>query len=217
MKHLHIQFFILLLISSPSYAERVNTWTLVKEDQDITLYTRSVANSSFAETRGILTVPYNLNTIIAVLRDLEGFNQWFYQRYGTRLLKRISKTEHYDYSITKAPWPVTDRDIIIHSKLTQFPQTRIIKIEMEGVKDYIPPVKGLVRTEFYKGSWIITPLEKDLSEIIFYSHAEPGGSLPSWLVNMSVVDIPFNSLLALKKQLTQAKYQGITDLVDEKF
>jgi hypothetical protein len=208
---------LLTLLSNSVYAERANTWKLVKEGDGITLYSRPVAESAFHETRGILTVPHNMNTVVALLSDFEGFNQWFYQRYGTRLLKRVSKIEHYDYSITKAPWPVADRDLIIHSIFSQLPQSKVIKIELEGVKDYIPQVEGLVRTEHYKGSWIITPLEKNLTEIIFYSHAEPGGSLPAWLVNMSVVDIPFNSLVALKKQLTLSKYQGITDLVEEKF
>ena len=46
----------------------------------------------------------------------------------------------------------------------------------------------------------------DLSKVTYQNRAHPGGSLPSGLVNMTVVKMPFVSLQKMKAQLKNPKY-----------
>ena len=53
------------------------------------------------------------------------------------------------------------------------------------------------------GYWQITK-EDDGVSITYELHADPGGGIPNWLVNSSVVDTPFGILSGLKRRLTES-------------
>jgi len=48
------------------------------------------------------------------------------------------------------------------------------------------------------------------TRMIWYQHAEPGGSLPAWLVNRLATDIPYESLKELNRVVQEDQYQGYT-------
>lgn len=75
--------------------------------------------------------------------------------------------------------------------------TRILR----GVADYLPEQKGFVRVSKVDGLWSLTPKAVGEIEVVYQVHGEPGGSVPSWLANSFVVDAPFNTLKALRKQV----------------
>jgi hypothetical protein len=41
-------------------------------------------------------------------------------------------------------------------------------------------------------------------DVTYQMHASPGGSIPNWLANQTVVDTPYGTLKALKKHLQDA-------------
>jgi hypothetical protein len=43
-------------------------------------------------------------------------------------------------------------------------------------------------------------------EVTYEVHADPGGNLPAWVINMFLVDTPFNDLKNLQKQALLPKY-----------
>jgi len=45
-------------------------------------------------------------------------------------------------------------------------------------------------------------------EVLYQVHSEPGGNLPSWLVNSIVVSQPFYTLVKMKKMITRPKYRN---------
>ena len=54
----------------------------------------------------------------------------------------------------------------------------------------------------FKGTWRVVPQEeKGLVQIEHIAHADPGGTIPKWLVNSALVNNPYNSLLNMKKLL----------------
>jgi len=46
--------------------------------------------------------------------------------------------------------------------------------------------------------WIFENLDTKKTKVTYQMHAEPGGSLPAWLINSSVVDPPYKTLINLK-------------------
>ncbi len=48
----------------------------------------------------------------------------------------------------------------------------------------------------------------DQTRMVWVQHTEPNGSLPGWLVNNLVVDIPVKSMQALEAVAREEKYQG---------
>ena len=66
-----------------------------------------------------------------------------------------------------------------------------------------PVTDDVVRIEQLEGYWEILDLNNGYIRLIQQCLANPGGSLPAWLVNSSVVDSPFFSMKAIKKYLEE--------------
>ena len=55
---------------------------------------------------------------------------------------------------------------------------------------------------------LFTPLANGQVEVVYEAHADPGGGLPSWLVNSFVVDAPLNTLRGLREKIGKEVYQS---------
>ena len=64
-----------------------------------------------------------------------------------------------------------------------------------------PEDDDVVRIQQLEGFWEITDLKNGYIRLVQQCLADPGGSLPAWLVNSSVVDSPFFSMNAIKNYL----------------
>ena len=82
-----------------------------------------------------------------------------------------------------------------------------VTITIEGKPKYIPEIPGIVRVKYLKGIWQFTPKKNNTVAILYQVHCEPGGNLPSWLVNSVVVDQPYETLCNLKTYVLKEKYQ----------
>jgi len=76
---------------------------------------------------------------------------------------------------------------------------------MRAQPDAYPPQIGLIRVPRLEGFWKLQPQHSDTSQpsvkVTLQISTEPGGDIPSWLVNAMVVDMPFNSLKNLKERV----------------
>ena len=57
------------------------------------------------------------------------------------------------------------------------------------------------------GFWSFTPVDNGKILVRYQVHAEPGGSLPSWLANSVVVDTPYYTMANMVEMLKKEKYQ----------
>ena len=197
---------VLFLSASLTYAQ--NDWEVSLEKDAIRIYTREVANSKFKEYKGETLVKSSLSSLVSVLNDVSNQKNWFYNCAEAKRLETTSKTEGYNYFVQTAPWPVTDRDLIVKYALTQNPKTKVITIDLTGVKDFIPVMPDKVRVPSLKGQWVFTPLGKGIIKIVYQVHSDTGGSVPAAIANASCIDIPYNTLLNMKKEIEKPKYKN---------
>ena len=208
MKRLSL-FTLILFGVSPVFS-----WELQKNKNNIKIYTRSVKGSEIKEFKGTTKVKSNLSAFLGLLSDAKACPKWIHQCKSSKVLKTISQTERINYNITDLPFPVTDRDVVIHSKVSQDPKTKIVTVRLTGKKSYKKEVGGLVRVEKLSGYWRFKPLGNGFVQVTYQVHSEPGGSLPGWLINSGVVDMPYETLRKMKKLLPS--YQGSKfDLIKE--
>ncbi|MDH3976841.1 MAG: START domain-containing protein, partial [Deltaproteobacteria bacterium] len=142
--------------------------------------------------------------------------RWIHTCREGRLLKRVNPQESYTYTINEAPWPVSDRDAIVLNTINQESPKGPVRINILGVPDYIPEKKGLVRVKMIKGHWLFTPLEEGMTEVVYQVHNDPGGNLPSWLVNSVVVSQPYHTMVNMRKMVDKEKYKEARyDFIEE--
>lgn len=129
--------------------------------------------------------------------------------YATKscvLLKQVSPAELYYYSEISVPWPASNRDFIARLVVTQDPRTKVVTIWGPTYPEYLPAKKDIVRVSQSEGKWVLTPVGKNRVKVEYTLHADPGGNIPAWLVNMFATKGPYESFRNLKEQLKKPAY-----------
>jgi hypothetical protein len=74
---------------------------------------------------------------------------------------------------------------------------RFLKITATGVPDFIPEKSGKVRVPRSSINWFVTMPSSTSLSIVYTFEADPGGSMPAWLVNMFADKGPYESFKKL--------------------
>ena len=85
-------------------------WRLIKEQDDIEVYTRKVEGSPIAQSRATITLETTMSALLAVITDGDNQHRWVDSVDESRTLRRIDAAKAYVHTVSKAPWPVSDRD-----------------------------------------------------------------------------------------------------------
>jgi len=148
-----------------------------------------------------------LSGIVSLINDRESYPNWVYRCGESTILKKISDTEMIHRQSVIAPWPVDNRDFVVDVKLHQDKKTKIITIHSKAIPDYIPPKNNHVRIKEFRALWILTPLSNGIVNVEYQLLVNPGGNVPAWLVNLAVIDGPYETTLNMKEWIKKEKYQ----------
>lgn len=182
-------------------------WKFAAEEKGIRIYTRPVSYSTVKEFKAITRLPAKLDSVLAVLLDPASCPEWVHRCKQARELKRNSFGEVYTYRIIDLPWPVSDRDIVLHKVVSYDPETKEILIRNEGVPDFIPKT-GYVRIEKSSGTYRLKPLPTGEVELTWQQFSDPGGDLPKALINAMLTGTPMTTLENLHEMVKKKKYQS---------
>jgi hypothetical protein len=204
-------FIILLLSTFFSFSAQAETsaWELEEEEKDINLqiFTREVEGSNLREFKGEMLVKTELTTIAALLLDGQSAPKWMHQCEKFEVVEQIDALTAVVYFVNGAPWPVSDRDAVVMSVMSQDPETLVLKAEISVVDDLLPEDDDYVRIPHMKGFWLFEPVAEGQVKVTYQVHANPGGSLPDWLANSVVVDTPYHTMSNMAEMLKKEKYQ----------
>ena len=202
-KFLYLSITSVLFLSLTSFY--TSTWELQKNDSGIKVYTRKEGGSDVKSVRITTSLDVSLNAIVSLLSDIPSFNEWVYNCKGAKVLKGVSNTELYRYQITTAPWPVENRDLITHVRISQ-DASKTVSITGIAVPDMIPVNKDMVRVRKMAESWKLIPKPGKKVDIEYEIVTDPGGNVPSSVMNAFIVDGPFESVKKFKEFAHHTKY-----------
>ncbi len=196
-----VSIFFALLITVTGEIPCENEWMLVKDKSDIKIYSCKFKESDIKQIKANTNVDASITDLTKLLMDVNTFPDWMPNVKSTEILKKVSESEMYYYIEVKIPWPFSNRDNIMHIKLHKDTITKIESISIEGIPDYIPERPGMVRIQKSNGMWEFTPNENGSTDILLKYLADPGGSVPAWIVNFFVADVPYKTLIRLKETI----------------
>ena len=195
-----------VIVILPVFPDALHAWELVKDQDGVQVSTQAVPNSSLKAFKGETVIAASLDSLWAVMLDVEVCPDWVHNCKEPRIVEEISFLERYIYQVSDFPWPVNDRDLVLHIRLSQNSDTKALTIAIEAAPNRIAQTDN-VRIQKAKGFYLLEPLSNTETRVTWQQHTEPGGSLPDWLVNALVVDIPFNSLRNIRDIVQKRKYQ----------
>jgi hypothetical protein len=134
-----------------------------------------------------------------LIRDTSRTQEWTYRSGGAEPIKIVNPHEHIIHTITRAPWPVSNRDIFLKAHYSQNAETLIVTIQYRSLDNYAPKLTDYIRMNLVEGSWTSTPKASNSIQVSHHMRADPGGSIPDWLAGASSIDTPFFTLKRMRK------------------
>lgn len=189
-------------------AQTATNWALKENSNGVSIFTGDVANSKVKAIKVECELDATLMQVVAALMDVKSSEQWLYHTASNHIVRQVSPSELYYYSLVEMPWPVSNRDFIAHLIVSQDAATKVVTIDAPCVVDMVPVKNKVVRIANSRGKWVLTPVGRDHVKIVYTLHADPGGSIPAWLTNLFVTQGPSQSFKKLKVHLQKPVYKN---------
>jgi START domain-containing protein len=195
--------FVIFSFSFVSVAYGQYNWKMTKDKEGITVYQRPVNNSAYKSIKVECTLEGNYNKLFAIVADVNHYKDWVYNNKTASFLKTISPSEFYYYSETFLPWPMNNRDAVMHTTITRDSLNRFLKITSVNDVGLVAEKPGKVRVRHSNINWYVTMPSAQSIHIVYTFEADPGGSIPAWIVNSFADKGPFESFKKLGDLLRQ--------------
>ncbi len=192
---------ILLAISTLAVAWSPSTgdaWELKRKGDNMWVYTRDRAGSPIKEVKLVMTVDASIDAINEVLNAAERQPEWVFRCLkGKDLGGDVTAGGWYYYSLIDMPWPMEDRDVI--GKVTGGREGASYISHTVAAPKKTPKVDGVVRLTTFEVSTSYQALPSGKTQVTYQLYSEPGGSVPTWLVNLFVDKGPVETMTKLRK------------------
>ena len=189
-------FFILwVTLTLASHAQ--DAWKLEKNGNSIKVYTKPVKGYDIKEFKAYTYIKASPEKLLAIINNADKFNQWIDKVEESKLLKKPASNVFIVYLTLGMPIGVSDRDMVLRNEVKRL-KGGGYKIDVTSAWNQYPEQEDFVRIKKAYGYWIIKP-EKGATKVAYRFFSDPAGSLPTWIVNMFLVDGPYKTLTNLKK------------------
>ena len=197
---------VLLLNLTAAPALAAPAWEHITTEDGIRVTSREVPGRGFPTFRGRGMVNENIYQVLAVLRDVKRHTEWMAACMEARLLEKTSEYAYVVYTRTRAPWPVSDRDAVFHSRSTVDRKNLVVTVKFWAVRSKRKgPVDGVVRMTRLRGFWKFTAMGWNKTLVDYKVDANPEGSLPGWIARLATKKIPLVTIQKLRKQARRTR------------
>jgi len=173
-------------------------WELAKEKDGIQVFTRTPEGSQVREFKANTVVNADVKSLENVMFDVDSYVDWQSNTSESMKFEVVSDTEEYLYIVTDVPWPMKDRDLVLHSLKQRSPDGKV-SITLLSAPEKLATTTKAIRMAEAAGKWVFTPLGDGKTEIFYTFYGDPAGSIPNWVINMFIVDGPYKTLTNLKQ------------------
>ena len=204
-----------LLISFQAHAQLKEAdleWKLKRDRKGIQVYLARVPDSKFRAIFSTMEVEVPPLELAALVMDIENCSNWASMCKSAEIIERVSASESYVYSINDAPFPVANRDVVANVHWSLDRNTGVVSMRSDAVPNKLSKKKGLVRIQNASSEWHFTPKENGIVLVESYAHIDPNGKIPSWLINLLLVDSPYKTLKRMRKLALTRQYKGVTPI-----
>jgi len=176
-------------------------WKLSKDKDGIKVYLAENPKSKFKSIKVECTLQGSFDKLIGVLTRVDHLSDWVYNTKTSYLIKKITLYDLYYYTETSIPWPMSNRDAVVHLKIIKDSLQRFVKVSAISEPLFIPERNDKVRIPRSNVYWYVTMPTKNTVSIVYTFEADPGGNLPAWVVNSFADKGPYESFKKLSELL----------------
>jgi hypothetical protein len=186
-----------------SFEKNIGIWRALSDSDGIKTYQGINANTEIISFRGEAVLHAPIERLAAVLNTTELRKDWVDALADTHTIEKKSIFDRIDYLRSKVPWPFQDRDFVFRTQVRVKRSPYRIFVQMNSIEDPREPShSGVVRGQILHAYYFLKNLSTPgnvATEVIVEIAADPKGSIPLWIVNLTQRSWPRNTLRALEK------------------
>ncbi len=194
-----------LLTAMASTAMADEGWKKVSDQQGVKIERRSIQGSNFDELRASAQVSLPPAQFFDTVWNYRDFPQFVpYLKKLEVLAERDTTSDVYQ----RIAMPmVPDRDYVIRLHKGVDAERKIYEMNFESIEASAQkPCESCIRAKSVQGGWRLEPTEDGQGTLVTYRmHSDPGGALPSWVVNTLQRNAPRDLVLAMIDRALGAK------------
>jgi ribosome-associated toxin RatA of RatAB toxin-antitoxin module len=190
---IRVAFLIIFCFTGWSLFGTDIPWKKETDKNGVTVYLRDYKGSQISEFKAQTLVKAPLNAVVNLLLDFNSYPKWVFCNRNTFVIEKRSSKEYIYYTIITCPKPTTDRDLIVLFKITEQSDNKCI-IQTTCLPKHIGEKSKVVRVTEFVGFWELTKVNDRETLVTTQCHTEPGGNVPSWLINYMITTGPFKTL-----------------------
>lgn len=206
MKYSGFLFLLLAIFQGPMAKDVTGqSWKFVKEKEGIKVYTRDELNSPLKSFKGEITFKADITKVNLLVGNADNLDWWDKNISDVRIIEfQKDKFIRY-YLVYHVPWPLSNRDLVLESKITTDPVTMARTVSAKPLLNVVPENEGIVRIKKYWQKWTVLPMKNGFVHVTIEGFVDPNGNIPAWLYNMTVTETPFNVLKTLRERALSDK------------
>lgn len=192
---LHAVIFVFLMsVMGTSGASEWKQKRKARNKHDIAVHMLKSPPKDVYVFKGVTHMPYSENDIMRIVLEPTHMCEIIYQ--CKNIVPLSVGTQDYTYIQLSGIWPAKGRDVVIQKDVSQPHQ-----ISFQHVADIVQPHKKYIRITDLNNTWLFTPSDDGWTKVELTTGINPGGSVPSWLVNAVSVNAPVHTLKNVRKIL----------------
>lgn len=200
-------FIILLAFQITAKEEKLKPaeWKQIKKSHGIKVFSRPRVESKYSEllAHGTAKVPFEEG--LEFVKDSDCYFEWYGMCRELYVIKKISENEFLMYFVLEMPM-VTDRDVVVRVTRDWNLEKKSGRVTLVSVESDYKKDSGLVRMPKLDGGFEFKETDPDLLFLSYHVHADLGGNVPAWAVNIAAKKHPYETALGLQKHVIKEKY-----------
>ncbi len=199
IKSLTIFTLFLFMLTAASAQDK---WELRRNEDGITIYSRQSPDGKLVELRLLCQLDATPGELIKQLMDIDSYSSWVYSNKKSGIIKKVNDHDIIYFTEAHLPWPIQDRDLVVELNIepTTSPNAQQI-ILVKSINGILPPKKHFIRVPYSVVTWRITPVPGNKINVDYTFSLDPGGSIPRWLINLTLTTGPYKSFVKLRELL----------------
>ena len=209
--YLTLTIALFCLFLPRSSFSKTSSWKRVTFDKGIRVWKKSERNSSILSFKGEVKINASIYEVFSVLFD--PYHKKDFIQNCTEF--DVLQFKGFPYSATSyirignnIPL-INDRDVVLTSRVEFLPKKKILKVHFKKATNdaLLKPIqKDIVRIPKLEGFWVLKSIKKKgtyQTNITYQVTSNPGGVIPTWLVNLANRDLPYKTLNKLRRLVGQ--------------
>lgn len=197
------RFILLLFFSFPLSLFSQYQWKLEKDKNGIQIYISEVSYSKFKAAKVVCTFEGDCEKLMGILTDVPSMSEWVFRSVACKILEKKGPYDFTYHTVTDMPWPTEDRETIIRLNFNTDSLPQYLRIEGVDVPNMAQVKKGLTRVEDYHAIWDVRQITPESVSVEYFIHIDPGGGVPSWIVNMMIEKGPYETFNDLAQKMKE--------------